>query len=383
MPATKEAWLTTTRVPLPPSYPGMLEFFGIPPYNPENLDDNIARKRREWYAKTSSGNPRGRAKAKEVVDLIQEVSKALKRGSGEHLDGGTTLDEVPDEVFHTLEELWNLVTEYVLANDFDPALRLVRDGTSRFGPEAVSGMLAWVVATGVETASILNPETINAGVAAAARATRSGSPESRDWESLVTLLFAAGRGGEAEAALGQAERTLPALSPRLHLRRAQAFLAHNRVQDGLVSVVSAVHGALGDPYGAEPVRSLATDLLVGWIGRNMLPIRSAEALAAYIEMVDTAAWCADGVPEAEDKIRAHRMWAANAGQRVFAGSWTLRSFLAVCTGFISLPIHNRMRSEPAWAILLRGPRAGGDDPAYQLVCQPRYVQVLHQDLPRR
>jgi hypothetical protein len=71
-------------------------------------------------------------------------------------------------------------------------------------------------------------------------------------------------------------------------------------------------------------------------------------------MVDVAAWCSDGVPEAEDQVRVHRMWAANAGQRVFTGSWKLRSFLAVCTGFISLPIHNYVGSSPAWNVFSEG-----------------------------
>jgi len=96
-----------------------------------------------------------------------------------------------------------------------------------------------------------------------------------------------------------------------------------------------------------------------------------------VEMVDVAAWCSYGVPEAEDKVRVHRMWAANAGQRVFTGSWKLRSFLAVCTGFISLPIHNYVRSSPAWRVFSEGLGKEEITESFAIVASPQYVQDAH------
>jgi len=54
------------------------------------------------------------------------------------------------------------------------------------------------------------------------------------------------------------------------------------------------------------VRSEATNLLVDWAA-SMLPIKSDAELTRYTEMVNVAAWCSYGVPEAEDRVRAYRM----------------------------------------------------------------------------
>ena len=83
------------------------------------------------------------------------------------------------------------------------------------------------------------------------------------------------------------------------------------------------------------------------------------------------------VPEAEDLVRAYRMWAINAGKRVFVGSDRMRSFLAVITGFISLPIHNRARSQPpAWQIFNEGQGKEVTE-AFFIVAAPAYVQKIH------
>ena len=55
----------------------MLEFFGIPPYTADALDDNITKKRRRWNHMTNSGNPAGRQKAAEVLELIQRSRRPL------------------------------------------------------------------------------------------------------------------------------------------------------------------------------------------------------------------------------------------------------------------------------------------------------------------
>jgi hypothetical protein len=68
------------------------------------------------------------------------------------------------------------------------------------------------------------------------------------------------------------------------------------------------------------------------------------------------------------------------GQRrklVFVGSWKLRSFLAVCTGFISLPIHNYLRSSPAWKVLSEGLGKTEHNDAFAIVASPQYVRRAH------
>jgi hypothetical protein len=141
----------------------------------------------------------------------------------------------------------------------------------------------------------------------------------------------------------------------------------------MTAAVKAVTKATPDLAAA--VRSEATDILVTWAA-TMLPIRSGSDLTRYREMIGVAAWCSYGVPEAEDKVRAHRMWATNAAKRVFVGSTRMRSFLAVCTGFISLPIHNYVRSQPAWQVFNEG--QGKDvTEAFYVVAGPAYVQKIH------
>jgi hypothetical protein len=63
--------------------------------------------------------------------------------------------------------------------------------------------------------------------------------------------------------------------------------------------------------------------------------------------------------------------------RSFLGIWKFRSFLAVCTGFISLPMHNQMRSAPAWQVLIPGLQQQTVTPSFAIVAAPQYVQRAH------
>ena len=378
MTAAGEAWMTTSTLPRGASYQTMLEFFGIPPYSAERLDENILKKRRAWHHKSNSGNPVGRIKAKEVVALIQRAAQALKRGMVDDTGGGAE-SEIPSAVFQTLEELWKIISEYVFADDYTVALQAAREATSRWGmtPEAAS-VLAWVVATGFNTGNLIHPGLLAEGMQAAEIAVHGQPGEARNWENKVSLLVASSRMPDALAAIRDAERSLAGrLTARLHVLCAQASVSLNRAEEAMVAAVRAVHTALPDPDTATAIRAEATELLITWVAANLLPIKSAATLSRYVEMVNAAAWCSHGVPEAEDMVRVHRMWAANAGKRVFVGSWKLRSFLAVCTGFISLPIHNYLRSSPAWQVFAEGldPKKRGE--SFAIVASPQYVQRAH------
>jgi hypothetical protein len=378
MAATREAWMTASTLPKGSSYETMLEFFGIPPYTAERLDENILKKRRDWHHKTNSGNPVGRTKAKEVVALIQRIAQTLKRGVPDE-EGGGAAAEIPDAVFETLEELWRIISEYVFADDFDQALQVAHEAVSRWGmtPDAAS-VLAWVVATGFNTGNIAHPALLTEGLSAADTAVGEQPGETRNWESKISLLMASSRVPDAIATIDEAQRSLGGrMTARLHLARARATISLNRAEEATVAAVRGVHTALLDADVVTAVRSEATDLLVTWLAANLLPIKSTADLGRYVEMVNAAAWCSDGVPEAEDIVRVHRMWAANAGQRVFVGSWKLRSFLAVCTGFISLPIHNYVRSSLAWEVFAKGLAQEKRDFSFAVVASPQYVQRAH------
>jgi len=376
--ATREAWISTSTLPRGSSYDTMLGFFGIPPDTIDRLDDNIGKKRRAWHQKTNSGNPVGREKAKKVVKLIQDLSQTLKRGAPEGSGGGAAA-EIPASVFQTLEELWRIIEEYVFADDYDQALRAAREATSRWGVTAgTASAYAWVVATGFNNGRIAHPSLLTEGMQAAEIAIRAQPGEARNWESKISLLLASSRAPEAAMATDEAERYLGGnMTSQLYILRARATISLSRPEDAMIAAVRAVHMALSDPDVATAVRSEATDLLVRWLSANLLPIKSSADLGHYVEMVNTAAWCSYGVPEAEDQVRVHRMWAANAGKRVFVGSWNLRSMFAVCTGFISLPIHNYARSSPAWQVFVNGLNQEKHDLSFFIVARPEYVQRAH------
>jgi tetratricopeptide (TPR) repeat protein len=373
MVTTREKWEATIALPRGATYQQMLEFFGIPPYTPDALDDNIARKRRRWNHMSNSGNPDGRKKAAEVLALIQRVSQALKRGVVDDQGGGVEA-EIPAAIFETLEELWRILSEYVFADEYDDALRVAREAVSRWHNADAASALAWVVASAFNDAGFAHPALLNEGLEAASIAVGQQPQVVRNWESAASLLLASSRFPEALTAIDSAERAAGGqVTGMLYLLRTRAALSLGRADDAMTAAVKAVTRATPDVVAA--IRSEATDILVGWAA-TILPIRSSLDLTRYKEMIGVAAWCSHGVPEAEDKVRAHRMWATNAGKRVFVGSTRMRSFLAVCTGFISLPIHNHLRSQPAWQVFNEGQGKDITD-AFYVVAGPAYVQKIH------
>jgi len=373
MVATREKWEAASTLPRGASYEQMLEFFGIPPYSADALDTNIAKKRRRWNHMSNSGNPVGRQKASEVLKLIQQVSQALKRGMDDAQGGGAAA-EIPDSVFETLEELWRILTEYAFADEYDDALRVAREAVNRWHNANAASALAWVVASMINDAGFAHPQLLAEGLDAAQLATREQPAEVRNWESAASLLLASSRVQEAVVALDQAERATAGRSTALlYLLRTRAMISLARPDEAMAAAIRAVTRAAPDTAAA--VRSEATDLLVSWVA-TMLPIRSDADLNRYTELVDVAAWCSYGVPEAEDRVRAYRMWAVNAGKRVFTGSDRMRSFLAVITGFISLPVHNYLRSQEAWRVFNDGQGKELTE-AFFIVAAPAYVQKIH------
>jgi hypothetical protein len=305
------------------------------------------------------------------------VSQAVKRGAQADVGGGASA-EIPDSVFQTLEELWKIISDYVFEDDYDAALQVAREAAARWGTDSdAAPVFAWVVATGADSGYIAHPQLISEGLAAATVAVSRQPSESRNWECKMSLLLAGRDAAGAVTVAADAERQLPLVTPRLLVLKARGLMGVSRAEDGMVAAVRAVQAAQADPDVLTAVRSQATSMLVEWAERNLLPISTPVALGKYVEMIDAAAWCSWGVPEAEDMVRVHRMWATNAGQRVFVGSWKLRSFFAVCTGFISLPIHNYVRSEPAWRVFRNGLQQESVSESFYIVAGPQYVQRAH------
>jgi hypothetical protein len=373
MVATREKWQTEPWLPQRPSNEQMLEFFGIPPHSAEALENNIAKKRQYFNHKSNGGNPVGRKKAEEVLDLIQRISLALTRGATDQQGGGAQA-EIPDSVFETLEELWRILSEYVFVDDFDQAITVAREAVNRWHNADAAGALAWVVSTVISSDGFAAPPLLAEGLQAAQFAVREQPGELRNWESAASLLVAGNNVAEAVAAIDQAERaTGGRVSAMLYLIKTRAMAAQHRLDDAMVSAVKAVSGA--EPARAAAIRSEVTEILVG-AAAERLPIKSSADLSKFTELVGVAAWCSYGVPEAEDRVRPYRMWATNAGKRVFIGSDRMRSFLAVITGFISLPIHNFVRSQPAWQVFSEG-QDKDVTMAFFIVAAPDYVQRIH------
>jgi hypothetical protein len=373
MVATREKWEATTALPRGASYEQLLEFFGIPPYTADALDDNIGKKRRRWNHMSNSGNPDGRKKAAEVLKLIQNVSQALKRGMPSE-EGGGAETEIPDSIFETLEELWRILSEYVFADEYDEAIRVAREAVTRWHNADASATLAWVVSNLVNNTGFAHPEVVAEGLQAAQLAVREQPGEQRNWESVASLLLASSEAQDAATAIDQAEQANGGqATAMLYVLRTRAMVALRRPDAAMTAAVRAVTAA--EPDRAAAIRSEETEILVAWAA-TMLPIKSDADLTRYTEMIGVAAWCSYGVPEAEDRVRPYRMWATNAGKRVFVGSQRTRSFLAVITGFISLPIHNHLRSVPAWRVFNEGQGKEITD-AFFVVAAPAYVQRIH------
>jgi tetratricopeptide (TPR) repeat protein len=373
MVATQQEWVTTRVIARNPSEDQMREFFGIPPSAADALNDNITKKRKLWNRRVNQGDASGQKKSEEVLALIDKIAEALKRGAAGEMGGGAET-EIPDSVFETLDELRRILDEYLFAGDYDEAIRIAREAINRWHNADGAAEFARVIADLIASGRIVHPDLLTEGLQAARLATSEQAGEVRNWESLASLLLSSAKAQDAIAAIDQAESaTGDRASAMLLMLRTNAMVELKKPDEAMAAAVRAVSRA--EPARASAFRSEATSILTAWAA-SMLPIRSAADLARYTEMVGVAAWCSYGVPEAEDQVRPYRMWATNAGKRVFTGSDRMRSFLAVITGFISLPIHNRARSKPAWQVFNEGQNKQPTD-AFVIVAAPAYVQKIH------
>jgi hypothetical protein len=103
------------------------------------------------------------------------------------------------------------------------------------------------------------------------------------------------------------------------------------------------------------VRADAANQVIRRAAMPLLPLRTLQAAEIYRQAVMVAAWCAAGIPDMEEFVRPHRLWASACAKPVYTGNWQIRTFLAVCTGFLILPLLNHARSRPGWEIFFTGP----------------------------
>jgi hypothetical protein len=192
----------------------------------------------------------------------------------------------------------------------------------------------------------------------------------------------AGRADEIPSVFAEAGTRMPRISASFRVRELEIRFKKEAWTSVLRYCVRLVRESGDD----RALRSELVQMIIARVTTELLPLKSAAAVQEYQMVVATAAWIADGVPEAEDFVRHHRMWASNASQSVFGGNWQWRAFVALITLFIALPYLNSWMAKPAWQVLLNGPRLGekqrkGNVPsqnrAWFMVTRNPYIRPVH------
>ena len=375
MVATREKWETASSLPRGASYEQMLEFFGIPPSTAEALDDNISKKRRRWNHMSNSGNPAGRKKAAEVLELIQRISQAVKRGMADDQGGGAET-EIPASVFETLEELWRILSEYVFADEYDDALRVAREAVSRWrNADAASALSPGSFANLVNDAGFAHPQLVAEGLEAARFAVPEQPGEVRNWES--------DRGPAAGQFQGPGRcrppSTRPSAPPAAGPPPCSTCSAPGRWSTLKRPTrrwrPRCARSPGPSPRVAAAIRSEATELLVSWAA-TMLPIKSDADLIRYTR---------DDRRRRLVLLRGARGGGQGAGlpdvgdQRGQAGLRRLRPDAVVPRGHhrVHLPADPQPPSLAAGLAGLQRGTGQGATEAFFIVAAPAYVQKIH------
>jgi hypothetical protein len=379
------AWMMVADYPVRPAEEDLLSFFGVPPDPVSQLDENISRKRRYWHKAAQTAPPEGRRRAEAIKEAIREASNALKRG-GEASGGSTTTDgSVDPSILHdpkTVEELWRVIQRLIFRQRYDEAVDCAARAEKKW-PSSVEPVVAfaWAVQMAIaqESTSVSGAATIKA-IQGLEKVISSGG-DAREYRIIAGLLDATGRTQEALARLNDAGRVLVPFPADMLGLRVTLLARSGDIDDAMVTAVAAVNERPSD----DGIRGECVDALLQFALRSLLPVTSSEDATQYGRLVRVAAWCAKGVPDLEDRVRVHRLWAANCDQRVFAGNPALRSFVAIVSGFLLLPLYNYLRCRPSWQILNEGPIERGSAKRrkirnfafYQVASSP-HVELAHR-----
>jgi hypothetical protein len=382
--ATATNWVQTVEIPEAPGEQDLRAFFGIPPDPEEELDANIRRKRRAWRSKVRErkASPAAEKKVAFALKLIDELERRLKRGVvDEEFDLEALREEfadAPESRVDELDDLWRVLEELLAAGRPDEALKVANDVRGRFPDEPQSHAgFAWIAAVASRSSSDATERMRQEGLAAAQAALAGGveTVDSYSWTAILQLdleEFAAAR-----RTLAMAARQLGELSPWLLSHRCEAHA-------GLGDIAAAGEDARAavEQGGADSaLRSNTVEALIAAMRAKLLPIDCDDSLRRYNDLVQLAAWCAVGVPEAEDRVRPYRLWAAQASSRAYVGSVPLRSLLAVASGFLLLPALNRSRSKPVWRVFVDGPERYGE--ISEVVVSSPIAGFVHEGLDHK
>lgn len=388
------SWLHQEDYPTSPTPTDLFEFFGIPPDPESALDSNIRSKRKHWRSKNSKARTDEAIKFTDaVLQAIAEAEDFLKRGSAVDPSAAGKKEYAPGPTKQatTIDDLWREIESLLFRGRYSDALERVSAGEDQWGTfpryrDMRSLVVLEVVQNGDATA--VDSSLLDRAIDDARSVLEQLGPDEPRYVTLIELLDAARRSDEADRIFDEALAALDAPSAEFRARQLQIMA---RSKQWLPILKYAVDLVEADPDD-RGLRSEIVQLLVRLAKERLLPIGRKENISQYKEVIDVAAWCAEGVPEAEDFVRPHRMWASNCDQPIFAGNWQWRAFFAVVTGFISLPIHNSAASKPAWQVLRDGPvrieegkrqsqrKVNTGNRAYFMVTRNGYVEFVHESV---
>jgi hypothetical protein len=386
-PATALDWMNETDFALQPTPSDLMEFFGIPPSPPGDLDANIREKRKYWRKKQQKARADEMiAFADAVLQAIAEAEDALKRGAtatgGENqYEPGST-----DGAAATIDDVWRELERLLFRSRYSDALDRVRQYQARWGDyPAFIDMRAVVILESAQNAPdiTLDHGMVDSAIAGTRQVLQQIGPSEARYLTLVELLEVAGRAAEVPGVFAEANQRLTKVSASFRVRE----LAIRFMTEQWPVLLRHCVGLVRDSGDDRALRSELVQMIIGRVTRELLPLSSADSVTQYQMVVATAAWIADGVPEAEDFVRLHRMWASNADQPIFGGNWQWRAFFGMITLFLALPLINSSTAVPAWQVLLKGPATGdqkqrkgamlSQNRTWFMVTRNAYVQPVH------
>jgi hypothetical protein len=386
--ATALDWLNTRDFAPVPTPRDLEEFFGIPPSPPEALGGNIREKRKYWKKKQQKArSDDALAYAGAVLQAIADAEDALKRGAAATGGGDTEFQAgAPDRAPASVDDVWRELERLLFRGRYRDALDRVQRYDERWGQyPAFVDIRSLVILETVKNLSGLKfkPGVLESAIAGARQVLQQIGPTEARYLTLIELLEAAGLADEIPGVFAEADTRLPRISASFRVRELEIRFKKEVWASVLRYCVQLVKESGDD----RALRSELVQMIIGRATAELLPLTSVEAVREYQMVVATAAWIADGVPEAEDFVRNHRMWASNADQPVFGGNWQWRAFVGLITLFIALPILNSSMAKPAWQVLLNGPSLGeqknrkGSVPAQNrawfMVTRNQYIQPVH------
>jgi tetratricopeptide (TPR) repeat protein len=378
-----ETWLEAIDVPAQPTPFDIRAFFGVPPDPEDKLDRNIGKKRRHWNGKIRSrvASEKAKEKVEAALRIISALEQLLKRGViDEEIDVEKLREQFagePETQVGELGDLWRILEELLAAGRLEEALRVANDARARFeGAREANAAFAWLAVLasrqGGTGGDVLRKEGLEAIEAAIEAGERTS--DAYTWKAILELDSDAPQ--SALETLGEAEVALD--SPLTVWMLSHRCEAHAALGDSAAALADARRAVTAETDDQALRSNTVTALIVA--ARNaLLPIANSGALEGYQSLIEWAAWFATGVPESEDRVRPYRLWAVEAESRAYTGRIDLRSIIAVASGFLALPVMNRVRSKPHWQVLYEGP-AGSSQEVFDAVVKGGIPTIVHDGL---